>query len=135
MKQFEIVVKNEPGALVKVCELLNGKGVNIKAVATEAVDKASLSTERTSDSGVIKLVTQDEETTREALSSASLAFRESELLQLDVVDRPGELLKIAKKLADAKINVDSIFILGHEGDTTAVALVVDDVDAATELVG
>ena len=47
--------------------------------------------------------------------------------------KPGELAKVAKKLGKAKINIESIYILGQKEGRTELALVVDDMKKASEL--
>jgi hypothetical protein len=47
-----------------------------------------------------------------------------------MTDRPGELGKIARKLAKAMVNVDSIYIIGKDGGTTDIAFTVDNIQKA-----
>ena len=49
------------------------------------------------------------------------------------MDRPGELAKVAKKLGKANINIRSIYIIGQKNGKTEVALVVDDMNRAMDL--
>lgn len=116
MKQFSVKVPNQPGSLAKVADALAHSVVNIKAIASERRDGY----------GLIHVVTQDENSTREALQKERLSFDESELLVLSLIDRPGELAKYTKKMSEAGINVDNIYILGGNTGKTEVAMRVDD---------
>lgn len=96
-------------------------GINIMAIASERCEHP-----------IIRVVTDDEKSTRSALTKANLRFRENELIVIELQDRPGELSKIAKKLAKSGVNVESIHILSKGTSTTSVALVVDDLKKASD---
>lgn len=122
LKEFDVYVQNKPGMLAKVCELLGNHGVNIKAIASE----------RGNDRPIIKVVTDDETTTKSALTRSGIQFDLRDVIAVKMPDRPGELGKIARKLARAMVNVDSIYILGKEGGMTDIAFTVDNLRKAEE---
>jgi hypothetical protein len=62
-----------------------------------------------------------------------MKFRENELLVIELQDRPGELSKMAKRLAKSGVNVESIHILSKGTSTTSIALVVDKYKKASEI--
>lgn len=122
MKEFKIFVEHKPGELAKVTEALAGRAVNIKAISSEANgEKASL-----------RVVTNDINTTIKALDESGTKYEQNDILMISLIDRPGELSKVAKKLGKAKINIESIYILGQKNGKTDVALVVDNMDKAKE---
>lgn len=123
MKEFDVHVQNKPGELAKVCELLGSQGVNIKAIASE----------RNGGQPLIRVVTDDEATTRSALSRSGVGFDQREVISVRMMDRPGELGKIARKLARGMVNVEAIYILGKEGGTTDIVLTVDNPKKANML--
>jgi hypothetical protein len=111
MKEFKIFVEHKPGELAKVTEALAGRAVNIKAIASEANgDRASL-----------RVVTNDINTTIKALDESGTQYEQHDILTVSLIDRPGELSKVAKKLGKAKINIESIYILGQKNGKTEVA--------------
>lgn len=116
MKEFDVYVQDKPGELARVCELLGSHGVNIRAVASE----------RSAHRPMIKIVTDDEATTRSALARSGLAYEVREVLAVKMPDRPGELGKVARRLARAMVNVDSVYILSRENGVTEIAFTVDD---------
>lgn len=122
MRQFEILINDRPGELAKVTDALAMNGVNIMAIASERCENP-----------IIRIVTDDEQSTRSALKKANMKFRENELMVIELQDRPGELSKMAKKLAKAGVNVESIHILSKGTSTTSVALVVDNYKKASEI--
>ncbi len=122
MKEFDVYVQNKPGELAKVCELMGANGVNIKAISSE----------RGQSKPLIRVVTDDEATARTALSKAGIPHELKDVMHLKILDRPGELGKIARKLARVMVNVDSIYILGKENGMTEMALTVDDLGKAQD---
>ena len=122
MRQFEILINDRPGELAKVTDALAMNGVNIMAIASERCENP-----------IIRIVTDDEQSTRSALKKAKMKFKENELMVIELQDRPGELNKMAKKLAKAGVNVESIHILSKGTSTTSIALVVDNYKKASEI--
>ena len=123
MKQFDVYVQDKPGELAKICEILGSQGVNIKAVASE----------RTPNRPIIKIVTDDETTTKSALARTGIVYDVRDVIAVKMPDRPGELGKVARKLARAMVNVDSIYILNKENGMTEIAFTVDNVKKAEEI--
>lgn len=123
LKQFDVYVQNKPGELAKICELLGSQGVNIKAIASE----------RAANRPMIKVVTDDETTTNSALARTGIVYDMKEVVAVKMPDRPGELGKVARKLARAMVNVDSIYILNKENGMTEIAFTVDNVKKAEEV--
>ena len=122
MRQFEILINDRPGELAKVTDALAMNGINIMAIASERCKNP-----------IIRIVTDDEQSTRAALKKANMKFRENELMVIELQDRPGELSKMAKKLAKSGVNVESIHILNKGASTTSIALVVDNYKKASEI--
>ncbi len=120
MKEFKVFVGDKPGELARVTEALAGAAVNIRAIASESKHESSF----------LRVVTSDVKTTEKALSTAGLKYELSDIVNLELLDRPGELAKVAKRLARSGINIHSIFILGSKNGRTEIALVVDDPDRA-----
>jgi len=82
---------------------------------------------------MIRIVTDDETTTRNALARSGIQFDLREVISVRMPDRPGELGKVARRLARGMVNVDSIYILGKDGSMTDIAFTVDDPKKAQDL--
>lgn len=122
LKEFDVYVQNKPGELAKVCEMLGNHGVNIKAIASE----------RGNARPMIRIVTDDETTAKSALVRSGISYDLRDVIAVKMTDRPGELGKIARKLAKAMVNVDSIYIIGKDGGTTDIAFTVDNIQKAED---
>lgn len=116
MKEFDVYIQDKPGELAKVAEILGRNGVNIKAISSE----------RSKNEPMVRIVTDDEATAHTCLTRASVRFGQRDVLTVRIIDRPGELGKIARKLARAMVNVNSIYILGKDSGMTEMAITVDD---------
>lgn len=120
MKEFRVFVADRPGELARVTEALATGAVNIRAIASESKHDASF----------LRIVTNDVTTTEKALTMAGLKYELNEILNLELLDRPGELAKISRRLARGGIDIRSLYVLGSRNGRTEVALVVDDVEKA-----
>lgn len=123
MRQFEVWVENKVGMLAEVAEILAKNRINIRGVATEAKN----------DKGIIKLVTDDEDATRRALTDAGMNFKEFEIVPARLRDQPGELAKISRALANLGVDIQSVFLLGKDHGTTEIAFKVSDLKKAREI--
>lgn len=100
-QEFTVHVKNQPGSLGRVAQALHSYGVNIISLATEG----------TRDDGTLKIVTSDPSSARKALEKEGLEFTVDEIVVASVMNRPGELAKLATKLGHAGINIISVYLL------------------------
>jgi len=116
MKQFNVFVDDKIGELARVTEALAQNAITIRGLATDKVGSRP----------AIKVITDDEASTRKALAKAGLVFEESEVLVIDLIDRPGEIARLARKVAKAGANISSVFLIGKKDTPAAVALVTND---------
>lgn len=123
MRQFNVFVENKVGELARVAEALAQNAINIRGLATE----------RTGMRPTVKIVTDDEASTRAALKRAGLNFDETDVFVIDLMDRPGEIAKIAKRAAQAGVNFDSVFLIGKAGTPAALAVGTPDQTKAKKL--
>ncbi len=123
MRQFEISVENKIGCLADVTDILAQSRVNIKAIATD--NKEGI--------GLVKIVTDDEEVTRDVLKEAGFDFKEHEIVPVRLLDKPGEMAKVAKAMSNLNINIESVFLMDRNQGTAHMAFKVDDLKKAKEL--
>jgi len=123
-RQFEIIIQNKIGALADVSEALAKSRVNIKAISTEIKDVGL---------GVIKVITDDEQATRKTLSMGDFEFDEYDVVPVKLIDRPGELARFSRGLANLGVDIESVFVLHKENGFTEIALKVNDLAKARKL--
>jgi hypothetical protein len=119
-QQFIVQLPNKPGALATLAEQLAGRGVDLRAIGGGGIG----------DLGHVILTTADDETTREVLKDKGYKFIEGESLLTEVEDRPGGMAEVARRLADAGVNIHGHLFIGRWGDRAMFAFVVDDEEKA-----
>ena len=117
---LRIEADNRVGQLATLSEELGKVGVNIDGFCATVADGR----------GVLHVLVQDAGTARQALVGAGYAVTaEREALVIEnVEDRPGYLGEMARRLADAEVNIDVAYLATN----TRVAFVVPDVAAARQ---
>jgi hypothetical protein len=99
IKQLSIFLENNLGKLADATAVLAKAQVNIKA----------LSIADTADFGILRIVADDIEKAKAALSGAHWTYRESEVLAVEVENFPGSLAKVMKVFQDADINIEYVY--------------------------
>jgi len=96
-----IDIENTPGALAQVAAAISDAGVNIAAATcVGAGDRAEL-----------HILVPHGEAARHSLAISHVAVtREREVVVVDVVDRPGVLADLARKIARAGVNLDLVYV-------------------------
>lgn len=100
-KNLTVHLEDKPGALAEMGEVLGKAGVNIDGICSVTCEGV----------GVINILVEDVSIARSALEEAGMEVHaEEEVLVVDVVDRPGELGGIARRLASAGVNLNLLYL-------------------------
>ena len=107
LQQLSIFLENRAGTLRKVCDLLAQSKVNV----------STLLLADTKEFGVLRLVIRDWEQAKRALEQGGYAVNQTEVMAVEVEDRPGGLAEILKPLEAADINIEYLyaFNIGRNG--------------------
>ncbi len=119
----EIVVESEdrPGILAQIGEMFGEIEINILAAAAFTHE----------GKGVLHFVVDDSDRAQGSLEAAGYkVLTVREVLNTTLDDRPGELGRFARKLADAGVNITSSYTSGSAIGDTEIILAVDNVEAA-----
>lgn len=112
-----VMLADRPGTFAGAVTALGAAGVNIEGVCGLPFQ----------GQGVVHVLVDDAGQARQALEGASIAVTsEREVLVVDCPDRPGEVAKLARALADAGINIDLLYLATR----TRVVFGVEDVAKA-----
>ena len=111
MKEISVVSKDKVGLLADVSEILGQHGVNIESIAMESEH----------DTAVIHLKVSKESEAQKILAKAGFKVVESNHLLLRISNRPGELAKVSRLLANAGINITNVFVLDERNGKKIVA--------------
>jgi len=115
-QQFEIFVQNKPGDVAWIAEVLSRNSVNIRGISTDLGSTRPM----------IRVITDDEASTRSALRAAKVEFSERDIDVISLPDRPGELAKLAKTLSRSGVNIESLYILGTRGGSVEEIAIATD---------
>ena len=118
--QFVVQLPNVPGALADLAERLASAGVDLRAIGGGGIG----------ESGHVIFKTADDDATRAILERGAYQFIEGESLLVEVDDRPGGMARVARRLADAGVNIYGHLFIGRWGDQAQFSFVVSDVEAA-----
>jgi hypothetical protein len=121
VEQISVFLENKPGALAEVTRILWESGVNIRA----------LSLADTKDFGILRLIVNDIEKAKEVLGPRGFTVRKTEVVAVEVPDRPGGLAEILKVLAEARINVEYLYAFVQQtGENAIIIFRFDETDRA-----
>jgi hypothetical protein len=123
MKQLSVITENKIGALAEICDVLARLDINIQTISGEGLG----------ETGVVRLVTDDNRSAQAALEKIGYRVLPTEILVLRLRDRPGELARVAKRLANARVNVEHIYLLDKSERGVGIALKVDKMKEAQRL--
>jgi hypothetical protein len=118
--QFVVQLPNVPGALADLAEQLAEAGVDLRAIGGGGIG----------DSGHLIFKAADDDATRAILERGGYHFIEGESLLVEVDDQPGGMARVARRLADAGVNIYGHLFIGRWGDQAQFSFVVSDVAAA-----
>jgi hypothetical protein len=125
MNAFIVEAKNQPGELARVAGALGDRGVNITTGAAIGIGSG----------GGFGFLTNDEAGARNALQKAGIQFREVEVVPTSLDDEPGALAEVAKRLADAGVNIEFIIPTGMSGGKVHVAVGTNNAQTARSAMG
>ena len=115
MKDLTVQLEDRPGTLADLGEALGNAGVNIEGIAGFAVAGIG---------GLVHLLVADAGAARSALEGAGIPIEsEADVVLVDVKDEPGELGRIARRVAEAGANLTA----GYLATNTRLVLLTDDV--------
>jgi len=123
IRQFTVFLENRVGQLLEVVRRFEGSNVRIVA----------LTISDSTECAVVRFLLSDPEQGREVLERAGLAIVESDLIGVELPDRPQPLLRVCTALLQAEVNISQVYpLLTRPRGRPAVALMVDNIEMALE---
>jgi hypothetical protein len=99
IRQISVFLENRPGRLSALCRTLADAGVNL----------STLTLAETGEFGLLRLITADPEKARQVVTQAGYAATTTEVVALQVPDRPGGLASVLRVLEVAGISVEYMY--------------------------
>ncbi|MBC8430775.1 MAG: ACT domain-containing protein [Desulfobacterales bacterium] len=110
--QISVFLENKAGRLAEVTGILAEADVNIRALALAD----------TSDFGVLRLIVNDNQKAVTALKNRGFTIGETDVVAVEVEDRPGGLHRILDILNKAGVNVEYMYAFVQQSGNNAVMI-------------
>jgi hypothetical protein len=112
VEQISVFLENKSGRLADVAGVLAEAGINIRA----------LSLADTTDFGILRLIVNDTVKAKEVLKDHGFTVGRTEVIAVEVSDRPGGLAHILNSMRDASINVEYMYAFVQKTGGNAVII-------------
>ena len=124
VKQLSVFMENRPGRLSKLTHTLGKEGI----------DFVTLSIADTKDFGIVRFIARDNERAYEILKKEGFTVGITELIGVEVSDRPNALAEVVALIEEANINIEYLysFVLTNH-NTAKILMRVEDTDRAVKL--
>lgn len=124
VEQISVFLENKAGRLAEITRVLSKAEVNIRA----------LSLADTSDFGILRLIVNDNDKAKNTLKDHGFTVGKTDVVAVEVEDKPGGLARILGILSDKNINVEYMYaFVQHSGKDAVMIFRFDNIDAAIEL--
>lgn len=123
VEQISIFLENKSGRLADVTGVLASAGINIRA----------LSLADTADFGILRLIVNDTEKAKQVLKANGFTVGKTEVIAVEVPDRPGGLSEILDIIKGKEINVEYMYaFIQKSGDRAIIIFRFDELEKAID---
>jgi hypothetical protein len=124
VEQISVFLENKAGRLAEVTRVLGEAGINIRA----------LSLADTTDFGILRLIVDQYDKAREILKDKGFTVGKTEVVAVEVPDRPGGLGLVLQILAQSGVNVEYMYaFVQHSGKNAVIIFRFDNLEQAIDL--
>ncbi|MFO8056913.1 MAG: ACT domain-containing protein [bacterium] len=123
VNQLSVFVENQPGRLAGVARALGENDINIMAMTIA----------ETKEFGVLRMIVADYEKGMQVLKDAGYTVVTTEILAIEVQDKPGALARVLEAFAGKNLNVEYMYaFVARRGDAAILVFRFDDPDRAVD---
>ncbi len=125
IKQISIFLENVSGRLAEVTRTLANAGINLRA----------LTIADTADFGILRIVADQPELALKALADGGFTAKETEVLAVEVDDRPGGLAHAMEIFRRNRVNIEYLYVsLEKTREKAVVIFKVEDIALGMKIV-
>ena len=126
VKQLSVFMENRPGRLYKLTH----------ALGQEGIDFVTLSIADTKDYGIVRFIARVNDRAYEILKQAGFTVGQTELIGVEVEDKPNALAEVIALLEEENINIEYLysFVLTNH-NSAKILMRVEDTERAVKLLG
>ena len=122
--QIAVFLQNKPGHLSGICRTLANENINI----------VTLSLADTQQFGILRLIVRDWEKAKQVLEQDGHVVNITEVVAIEVADKPGAMADLLEALEKAEINIEYMYAFNfRRNDDAAVVIRFDDPGTAIEI--
>jgi hypothetical protein len=124
VKQISVFLENKKGRLAEVTQALSKEKINIRA----------LSLADTADFGVLRIIVNDAQKCLSVLKSSGFVAQSTEVVAVEVEDKPGGLARILQVLDAEGVNVEYMYAYVEKSKDNAIVICkIDDRERALKI--
>ncbi len=112
VEQISIFLENRPGSLEQVTGILQQAGINIR----------TLTLADTSDFGILRMIVNDVDAASRVLKESGFRISRTNVVAVEVPDRPGGLHGILQVVTKSGINVEYLYAFVERSGENAVMI-------------
>ena len=112
LQQLSLFLENRPGRL----------GAPLEAIAAEGINLVTLSLADTAQFGILRLIVREWERAKQVLERGGWVVNLTEVVAVDVLDRPGGLAEVLKVLEGAGLNIEYMYAFTQRRDDKAILI-------------
>ena len=110
LKQLTFIVPNRVGLLSEVTTFLANGKINIEALCAYG----------RGEEGVFMIVTDNNAKAKKILTQMGAEVKAEEVIAVELANKPGQLQKVAKKVSDALVDINYVYVSPSKGKMTIV---------------
>jgi len=119
IQQISVFLENKTGRLADVTRIIADAGVNIRAISIAD----------TADFGILRLIVDKPSEAAESLSRGGFTTRMTDVLAIEIPDRPGSLAQVMEAFKETGVNIEYLYAsLEKDCSTAAVIFKVEDIE-------
>jgi len=122
LKQISVFLNNVPGILAKLTGILKDEGINIRAMTVA----------ETADYGILRMLVNKTDDCVSILKNNNYLVSITDVIAVDIPDKPGALHEIAKTLGDEGVNIEYLYS-SLVKEEAIIVLRIDNIDKAVEI--
>jgi hypothetical protein len=123
LHQLSIFSENKPGHVIAPCRLLAREGIDIRALALADTERF----------GILRMIVSEWSRAKELLEQSGSVVKVTEVLAVEVPDRPGGLADVLEAFIGTAINIEYMYAFPFvRGEKAVLIFRFDQPDAAIE---
>ncbi|GAQ25028.1 MULTISPECIES: ACT domain-containing protein [Tepidanaerobacter] len=124
VKQISVFLENKPGKLSQVTDILEKNNIDIKAISIAD----------TTEFGILRMIVDKPKEAVEAIKAEKFPVSTTDVLAVEVTDKPGGLNRALQILNDAGVSVEYLYsFIKRNGERALILFRVEEPERAVEV--